>query len=56
MRRQHEPLRVPDTWRDQSRAFVVQLERLLDDIYIKLEKLENRIAALEEQDTEENET
>lgn len=32
-RRQHEPLRIPENWRGQDRSFVMQLERLLDDIY-----------------------
>jgi len=31
--RQHEPLRIPERWTGQDRSFVVQLERLLDDIY-----------------------
>lgn len=35
-RRSHEPLRVPDNWRGQDRQLVIQLERLLDDIYQKL--------------------
>lgn len=55
MKRQHEPLRVPENWKNQDRTFVVQLERLLDELYGRIEKLENRISALE-QDTEEEET
>jgi len=30
---QHEPLRVPTGWNSESRAFVIQLERIHDDIY-----------------------
>ena len=39
MRVKHEPLRVPDGWKGQDRAFVIQLERQLDDIYNRLGKL-----------------
>ena len=31
--RQHEPLRVPQGWLGQDRAFVIQLERVLTDLY-----------------------
>ena len=31
--RQHEPLRVPQGWTSQDRAFVIQLERVLTDLY-----------------------
>lgn len=31
--RQHEPLRTPAGWTEQERALIVQLERLLDDLY-----------------------
>lgn len=55
-RRQREPLRVPEGWSGQNRSFVVQLERVLDDIYAQLgrirdesAKLEERVAALEEE-------
>ena len=50
--RQHEPLRVPDRWNGQDRALVIQIERLLDDIYIQLGNIEKRIAALEAEDEE----
>lgn len=30
---QHEPLRVPKGWTEQARAFVIQLERIIDRIY-----------------------
>lgn len=62
MRVKREPLRVPEKWQGQDRAFVIQLERLMDDIYIRLGKmleaetemkkaiadLEERVSALEE--------
>lgn len=31
--RKHEPLRVPIDWKGQDRAFVIQLERVLTDLY-----------------------
>ena len=58
MRIKHEPLRVPDKWQGQDRAFVIQLERLMDDIYIRRGKileteteLKEAIAALDERVT-----
>lgn len=39
MRVKHEPLRVPDGWKGQDRALVIQLDRLMDDIYNRLGKL-----------------
>lgn len=60
MKRQHEPLRVPDRWHGQDRTLVVQLERMLDEIYRELgkirelsealEALTERVAALEEEE------
>lgn len=48
--RQHEPLRVPERWQGHERSFVIQLERLLDEIYAQLGNLEKRIKALEEEE------
>lgn len=31
--RQHQPIRVPNGWKDQDRALVIQLERLFDELY-----------------------
>lgn len=49
--RGHEPLRVPEGWNGQSRALVVQLEHLLDDIYrrfgrLRMEDLSEELRAL----------
>lgn len=30
---QHEPLRVPQRWGAEERSFVMQLERIFNDIY-----------------------
>ena len=35
----HEPLRVPQGWNQQERAFVVQMEEVLDDIYRRFGRL-----------------
>lgn len=51
--RQHEPLRVPDGWNGQSRMLVIQIERILNDIYIQLGNMDKRIKALEEAAEEE---
>lgn len=39
MIRGHEPLRVPSNWKSEDRAFVVQLERVLDDIYSRFGRI-----------------
>lgn len=49
--RGHEPLRVPEGWNGQSRALVVQLEHVLDDIYrrfgrLRMEDLSEELRAL----------
>ena len=46
--KQHEQLRVPRNWKDEEKAFIIQLDRILDDIYTLLGKLDQRIKALEE--------
>lgn len=33
MSKGREPLRIPDHWRGQDRQFVIQLERILDNVY-----------------------
>ena len=35
----HEPLRIPAGWTGQDRSFVIQLERLLDDLYRRFGRL-----------------
>lgn len=41
MTRQRQPLRIPGTWKDQERTFVIQLERLLDELYTLTSNLED---------------
>ena len=31
--RQHQPLRVPNGWKDQERSLVIQLERLFEELF-----------------------
>ena len=50
--KQHEPLRVPAGWTWQSRDFVIQLERIIDDIYIQLGQIEQRLKTLESAEEE----
>lgn len=45
---QHPPLRVPRGWQDESRALVIQLESLMDTIYMRLGDLERRLKKIEE--------
>lgn len=50
-RKQHEALRVPSGWSEQDRALVIQLERILDNLYskfgrIRLIDLSNELQAL----------
>lgn len=33
---QHETLRVPASWNEQDRALIIQMERILDDLYEKI--------------------
>ena len=47
--RQHEPLRVPDGWKNQERMLVIQLERLLDEIYAAIGRLEQKVKELSEE-------
>ena len=48
--RQHEPLRVPQNWTGESRALVIQLESLLDELYRRIGDAERRLKALEEEE------
>ena len=46
---QHEPLRIPVKWDANERAFVLQIERILEDIYRNLSLLKRKIDSLEQQ-------
>lgn len=53
--KQHQPLRTPNGWKEQEVSLVIQIDRLLDDVYKmlgntekKLKELEERVANLEE--------
>lgn len=47
--RQHETLRVPEGWNEQSRSLVIQLEGILDDIYWRLGDLREAIKNLQQE-------
>lgn len=48
-----EKLRIPEHWKTQDRQFVIQLERVLDDVYSQIKSIDKRLAALEQQANEE---
>ena len=47
---QHPPLRKPKNWKDEEAALIVQLERLLDDIYRQLGQIKERLKELESEE------
>ena len=47
---QHPPLRKPKNWKDEEAALVMQLERLLDDIYRQLGQIKERLKELESEE------
>lgn len=54
---QHEPLRIPAKWDGESRALVIQIERVLDDAFWrigdltkKVKELQEAVAALQEEE------
>lgn len=47
MAKQHEALRVPERWREQERSFVMQLDRILDEIYAMFGNVDKRLKELE---------
>ena len=53
---QRQPLRKPQNWNGEAAVFVTQLEKLLDDLYLKVADLQaaensmdERVTALEEE-------
>jgi hypothetical protein len=46
---QHQPLRVPKGWKDQDAALVMQIERLIEDIYLQISLLKEKIREIEEE-------
>jgi hypothetical protein len=45
---QHPPIRVPQGWKGQDSALVMQIDRLFDDVYRELTLLKEKIKELEE--------
>lgn len=45
--KQHEPLRVPQGWREQERGLVIQLNRILDEVYGLLGTIQQKIDAIQ---------
>ena len=48
-----QPLRIPRNWKDQDRDFVIQLERVLDDVYSNLDAINKKLSELENELQEE---
>ena len=48
----HVPLRVPAGWDGQNKALIIQLNRLLDDIYAQIGKLRTELKELKEGDSD----
>jgi hypothetical protein len=48
--KQHEPLRVPVRWTEQERSLVIQLNRILDEVYAMIGTLEQKIKELQQED------
>lgn len=46
---QHQPLRIPQGWNTQETQFVIQLERLIEDLYREIGLLKERVKKLEEE-------
>jgi len=46
---QHQPLRTPQKWED-VRSLVIQIDKLFDEIYRRVNKLERAVRALEEEE------
>ena len=38
--RQHQPLRIPKTWKDEEKMFAVQTDKLFDEVYALLGRSE----------------
>ena len=53
MKIQRQPLRTPQGWDANDAAFVMQLERILDDVYKYIAALKDRIEKLERRIEEE---
>ena len=51
--RQHEPVRVPQGWTEQERGLVIQLNRMLDEVYALLGTLQKKVEELQPEEEEE---
>jgi hypothetical protein len=49
MKIQHQPIRIPKGWKDQDAALVMQIDRLIEDLYQQIAQLKERIKAIEEE-------
>ena len=45
----HVPVRIPAGWTDQNRAMVIQINNLIDDLYRRINELQNEVDKLKEE-------
>lgn len=51
--KQHQPLRTPTGWTGQEASLVMQIDRLFDDIYQMIGKIQEKLKELEAEIEEE---
>ena len=49
----HVPVRVPSNWAGEARAMVIQLNGVIDDLYIRIGKLQKQLEELQQGDEED---
>ena len=51
----HVPIRIPEGWRDQNRAMVIQINSLFDELYSQVADLRKELSAVKAALNEEDE-
>lgn len=51
--KQHEPIRVPRGWTEQERGLVIQLNRILDEVYALIGTIQQKIEELQPEGEDE---
>lgn len=46
---QYEPLITPEKWTGEERRFALRLTQLMDDVFMRISSLQQRITELEKQ-------
>lgn len=50
--KQHEPLRIPQGFNTEERALVMQIDRMMDDLFATIGRIEKRLSAIEDSEQE----